>query len=168
MQKKDANYSVFEKGLNDIIAIYLNKKYCEMKDLSRLDIKEMPDLLIECLGKMIRYNTNLQSLNLDNTGLNSHVLVGFVPFLRHSKSLLCFHLAQNPGITSTVKEFWQRRLYTRKRDHDLVIDVKRDRDDLKKPLDPEERLTMTENEIKIRDYKVANYRRWLMEEAATI
>lgn len=27
---------------------------------------------------------------------------------------------------------------------------------------------MTENEIRIRDYKVANYRRWLMEEAALI
>jgi len=30
---------------------------------------------------------------MDNTGLNSAILVGFIPYLRHAKSLLCFHLA---------------------------------------------------------------------------
>ena len=46
--------------------------------------------------------------------------------------------------------------------------MKRDRDDLKRPLTPEERARMTENEIKIRDYKVTNFKQWLLEEAADI
>lgn len=53
----------------------------------------MPELVVECIGNVIRYNRNLQSINLDATGLNSAVLAGFVPALRHAKSLICFHLA---------------------------------------------------------------------------
>ena len=50
----------------------------------------------------------------------------------------------------------------------MQIDIKRDRDDLKQPLTPEERANMTDNEIKIRDYKAANFRRWLLEESSAI
>ena len=66
--------------------------------------------MIECFNNMIRYNHNIQVINLDSTGLTSQVLVGFVPGLRHAKSLICFHLAQNPGVTSLVKEFYRKRL----------------------------------------------------------
>lgn len=50
----------------------------------------------------------------------------------------------------------------------MVIDIKRDRDDLKRPLTLSEKIKMTSNEQKIRDYKVANFKRWLNEEAAAI
>lgn len=46
--------------------------------------------------------------------------------------------------------------------------MKRDRDDLKRPLPQAERVQMTENELKIREYKVANFRQWLFEEAAAV
>lgn len=96
------------------------------------------------------------------------MLAGLVPALRHAKSLLCLHLAQNPGITKQVKAFWRRRLSIAPKETPLVIDVKRDRDDLKRPLTQAERASMTANELKIRDYKVANFRRWLLEESAKI
>ena len=96
------------------------------------------------------------------------MLAGLVPALRHAKSLLCLHLAQNPGITKQVKQFWRRRLSIAPKETALVIDVKRDRDDLKRPLTQAERASMTANELKIRDYKVANCRRWLLEESAKI
>ena len=115
------------------------EKYCELTNFEKLKVNEMPNLIIECIGSMIRYNTNLQCINLDGCGLNSKVLAGFVPFLRHSKSLLCFHLAQNPGITKEVKEFWRRRLHTKPKEHDLAVDVKRDRDDFKRPLTIQEK-----------------------------
>ena len=60
---------------------------------------DMPMKVISCLGRFIRYNKNLQSLILNNCGLNSQVMVGFVSYLRHAKSLLCLHMASNPGIT---------------------------------------------------------------------
>lgn len=49
-----------------------------------------------------------------------------------------------------------------------MIDIKRDRDDLSRPLTQIERFNMTKNEVKIRDYKLANYQRWLLEESAKI
>ena len=58
-----------------------------------------PEYVISCLNKFIRYNTNLQSLKLANTGLNSQVLVGITQSLRHSKGLLCLHLTSNPGFS---------------------------------------------------------------------
>ena len=62
--------------------------------VDNLKLADMPTLIIEAIGRMIRYNKNIQCINLENTGLNSNVLAGFVPALRHSKSLLCFHLGQ--------------------------------------------------------------------------
>ena len=91
----------------------INNKPDQLVDLEYLDhlkVNDMPQLLIESIGRIVRFNYNLQSINLENTGLNSQVLVGFLPALRHSKSLLCFHLGQNPGITKQVKAFWRRRL----------------------------------------------------------
>lgn len=88
--------------------------------------------------------------------------------LRHAKSLLCFHLAQNPGINSEVKAFWRERLRIAPKQANLVIDIKRDRDDLKKPLTDEEKAKMSLNEIKIRQYKAENFQQWLLEEAAKI
>ena len=125
-------------------------------------------MVIESIGRLILYNLNIQCVNLDNTGLNSKVLAGFIPYLRHAKSLLCFHLAQNPGITKQLKTFWSKRLRVADKEKNLMIDIKRDRDDLSRPLTQIERFNMTKNEVKIRDYKLANYQRWLLEESAKI
>lgn len=53
---------------------------------------------IFCFRQLIRYNRRIQSLQLNNCGLNSQILCGFIPALRHARSLLCLHLASNPGI----------------------------------------------------------------------
>ena len=82
--------------------------------------------------------------------------------------MLCLHLGQNPGITKKVKDWYRERLSIVPKEKQLIIDVKRDRDDLKRPLRRKEKAQMTENEIKIRDYKVKNYKEWLMEESAAI
>ena len=37
-----------------------------------------PQHVINCFNMFIRQNTNLQSLNLSNTGLNSQVFVGLI------------------------------------------------------------------------------------------
>lgn len=62
------------------------------------------------LGQLIRYNKDLQSINLSNTGLNAQVLAGLVPSLRHAKSLLCLHLTSNPGISPTLYTYYMERL----------------------------------------------------------
>lgn len=113
----------------------------------------MPKLVIESIGRILRCNKNIQCINLDNTGLNAFVLCHLVPYLRHAKSLLCFHLAQNPGINKVVKNYYKQRLSIAPKDRAIVIDVKRDRDDLAQALSVEDRLELTANEIKIRDYK---------------
>ena len=95
-------------------------------------------------------------------------MYGFVPALKHAKSLLCFHLAQNPGNKKSVKAFWQEKLHMAPKEDKIMIDIKRDRDDLKKPLTKQEQMAMSENDLKIRDYKVANYRKWLHDEAAHV
>ena len=62
-------------------------------DMESVTRDDMPQLVINCIGRLIIYNLNIQCVNLDNTGLNSRVLAGLVPYVRHAKSLLCFHLA---------------------------------------------------------------------------
>ena len=64
-----------------------------------------PELVIASLSQIIRYNKNLMHLDLENTGLSEYVITKLVYPLRHSKSLLSFHLGQNPGITEEVTEF---------------------------------------------------------------
>ena len=38
------------------------------------------------------------------------MLVGLVQSLRHAKSLLCLHLAANPGLSKKVENFYKQRL----------------------------------------------------------
>ena len=37
-------------------------------------------------------------------------MVSLVPFLRHAKSLLCLHMASNPGINQDVRNYYINRL----------------------------------------------------------
>ena len=77
-------------------------------------------------------------------------------------------MAQNPGINLWVKNFYRERLSIAAKEKQIVIDVKRDRDDLAIPLTIEQRDKMSINELKIRDYKAANFERWLSDEADQI
>ena len=129
--KLRAKYSA---PLNQILSQGLTNKFINKEYLSNVQPSDIPQLLLESISQLIRYNQNIQSIILDNTGLNSYVLYGLVPALRHAKSLLCIHLAQNPGINKDVKAFWHERLSIAPKEAQIAIDVKRDRDDLKRPL----------------------------------
>ena len=65
---------------------------------------------IYCFSKLIRFNKQIQSVILDNTGLNSQVMAGIVPALRHAKSLLCLHMTSNPGINEQIVNYYIKRL----------------------------------------------------------
>ena len=90
-------------SINELIENGLTNLYINRENLDKIKASEVPQLVIESFNNLIRHNRNIQGINLDSTGLTSKVLVGFVPGLRHAKSLLCFHLAQNPGVNSMVK-----------------------------------------------------------------
>jgi hypothetical protein len=91
----------------------------------KLALNDLSGLLVESFTSLIRHSNSIKSINLNATGLSSQILIDLVPGMRHAKSLLCFHLAQNPGINSQVKEFWRNRLSIAKKEPALVIDVKR-------------------------------------------
>jgi hypothetical protein len=59
---------------------------------------------------MIRQNTKLIHLNLQNTGLNQQILVDLVRAVKRAKSLLGLHLGMNPGVTEEVRRFWEQRI----------------------------------------------------------
>ena len=61
---------------------------------------------IYSFGQLIRFNKQIQTVILDNTGLNSQVMAGLVPSLRHAKSLLCLHMASNPGINDKIIDYY--------------------------------------------------------------
>ena len=83
-----------------------------------------PEYVIRCLNEFIRYNRNLQSLNLSNNGLNSQVLVGITQSLRHAKGLLCLHLTANPGLNDKVESFYRERLSVVQHEEKVSIDIK--------------------------------------------
>ena len=66
-----------------------------------------PDLVVNSLSRLIRYNKMIQSIILNNCGLNTQVMAGIVPSIRHAKSLLCLHMASNPGINSSLEEYYR-------------------------------------------------------------
>ena len=72
-----------------------------MIDPDKLTI-DHPTLVSNSLGKLIRFNKRIQTIILNNTGLNSQVITNLVPFLRHAKSLICLHMASNPGTNEQV------------------------------------------------------------------
>ena len=114
---------------------------------------------IYCFSKLIRFNKQIQSIILDNTGLNSQVIAGLVPALRHAKSLLCLHLTSNPGINQTVVDYYIKRLRPT---------LQQDTDYYKTPLVNEnldyltklEKKDMTPMEIKVHYHKVQNSEEW--------
>jgi len=37
-------------------------------------------------------------------------MMGLMPAIKHARSLLCLHMASNPGISETVKAFYREKL----------------------------------------------------------
>ena len=81
------------RPINELNDNGINYKFIHLENMTEnMFVRDMPALLVEAIGRFIRYNKNVMCVNLQNTGLNSNVLASFLPALRHSKSLLCFHL----------------------------------------------------------------------------
>ena len=80
------------RKLNQMVTEGLVDKYITLPNFNHFSQMNMPGLLVESISRILRYNQNIQCINLESTGLTSQVLVDFVPALRHAKSLICFHL----------------------------------------------------------------------------
>lgn len=94
-----------------------------MEQCDEIKVVTQPEYVINCLNKFIRFNRNLQSVNLSNTGLNSQVLVGITQSLRHAKGLLCLHLSANPGLNDKVEQFYRKRLSVLPQRESIYINV---------------------------------------------
>jgi len=68
------------------------------------------EILANRFSYMIRYNVNLQHLNLTNTGLSEMFLFSMLPALRRAKSLLSFHMGANPGINKKIQKYYMDKL----------------------------------------------------------
>ena len=68
------------------------------------------ELLAARFSKLIRYNTQIQHIDLTNTGLSEMFLFNVVPALRRAKSLISFHVGANPGINKAIQKFWHQKL----------------------------------------------------------
>lgn len=67
--------------------------------------------VIECLSKLLKYNTSLQHLNLANTGLDEEIIRHLADeAMTKARSLLCLHLDDNPGITPENVAFTRARI----------------------------------------------------------
>lgn len=67
--------------------------------------------VITGLCKFLKYNTNLQHLNLTNTGLDHEIIYALAnEALTKARSLVCLHLCDNPGITADNIEFIKYRV----------------------------------------------------------
>ena len=111
-------------------------------------------------GRFIRYNTRLQTIRLNSAGLNSQFIAGLVPWLRHAKSLLCLHMASNPGISGKVKDFYCDRLAV-KIDNKMHMDIPAEN---LGPLTNEETQKLSTFDIKLRAYKKKHQKMWKAEE----
>ena len=67
-----------------------------------------------------------------------------------------------------MEEYWKSKLAVGPSESEITIDVKQERDDLKRHLTLNEKIRMTEQEQQVRNFKTENYRRWCREEAAAV
>lgn len=76
-------------------------------------------LMIENLGRFIKYNKNLLHLDLSYTRLDEETLTKIGIFLRRAKSLLSIHLSGNLGVNQNLKFFLLKRLHGRDEQNSL-------------------------------------------------
>ena len=110
IDKKDQN-NKFELKMVSFMEDYVRRRQEALK-AGRSEIRNVkeavdhPMQFIYSFSKLIRFNKQIQSIILDNAGLNSQVIAGLVPSLRHAKSLLCLHMASNPGINDEIINYY--------------------------------------------------------------
>ena len=68
------------------------------------------ELMADRFSKFIRFNTQLQHLDLTNVGLSEVFLFNMLPALRRAKSLVAFHVGANPGVNKKIRRIYQERL----------------------------------------------------------
>jgi len=73
------------------------------------------------LKDFIKYNTNLISLNLENTGLIEPAIMFIVALLTKSQALRCLHLCFNEGISDRVVEWVRTRIKAKEHIEPRVI-----------------------------------------------
>ena len=85
-------------------------------------VREHRMLVKTALTKFIKYNQNLQHLNLSHTGLNENVLKKVCTSLSKSRALICIHLSGNPGINDKNVNFLKERIHCREQRAFKAID----------------------------------------------
>ena len=68
------------------------------------------ELMADRFSRLMRTNTQMQHLDLSNTGLSEVFIFNMLPALRRAKSLLAFHIGSNPGITKRICEYYRTKL----------------------------------------------------------
>ena len=70
-----------------------------------MQFTELSTKVVENIIRLIKYNKNLQLLNLQKTGLTEYMLLKIGKALSRTKSLLSIHLCDNPGVTDRLKDY---------------------------------------------------------------
>ena len=69
--------------------------------------------MLNCLSRIIKFNTKLVHCDLTCTGLTTHVVYELGRAIRRSVSLLAIHLSGNPGLTDENKVYLHNRIKAR-------------------------------------------------------
>mmetsp|Transcript_33978 Transcript_33978/g.41913 ORF Transcript_33978/g.41913 Transcript_33978/m.41913 type:complete len:144 (+) Transcript_33978:688-1119(+) len=67
--------------------------------------------VVNCLKTFIKYNLNLVTLNLENTGMNAQAIALVASLLRKSQAIRCLHLSANEGISAELTEWVRKRVH---------------------------------------------------------
>ena len=97
---------------------------------------------------------------MNNTGLNAQIMMGLMPSIRRARSLLCLHMASNPGISAPVIAFYQMRLKTLPT---VPFKIKLESEQLD-GISPEEQDRLSPRSLEIKQHKVKHYRNWKNQE----
>lgn len=117
-------------------------------------------LIVYGLGELIRHNRIIQSVNLNNCGLNAKILMGLMPAIKHARSLLCLHMASNPGISTFVIDFYRESLKAQSTE---PLKIKIESEQLEE-ISPEEEEKMSPRSQALRNHKVKHFRSWKNQE----
>lgn len=85
----------------------------EMEDLVEEGkaLDEYEEETLENLGKFIKYNKQLQELNLSHCQIKFNLLRELLSCLRRSKSLLVLNVNGNPGITDELRSIINDKIH---------------------------------------------------------
>ena len=60
------------------------------------------EIMASRFSDLIRFNKNMQHIDLTNTGISEVFLFNMLPALRRAKGLLAFHIGANPGVNKKI------------------------------------------------------------------